>query len=59
MSVDWTIPLSSPPKFSCFDTETYGGTCSEVIETVEIRGFFDVIRAADGWVGSGRVRTIG
>jgi hypothetical protein len=52
--------LTEKQRFSYFDTETHGGTCSEVIETVEFAGFFDAIRsAADGWDGSDPVRTVG
>jgi hypothetical protein len=52
--------LTEKQRFSYFDTETHGGTCSELIETVEIGGFFDIIRAAaDGWDGSDPVRTVG
>jgi hypothetical protein len=52
--------LTEKQRFSYFDTETHGGTCSELIETVEIGGFFDVIKAAAvGWDGSDPVRTIG
>jgi hypothetical protein len=50
----------SRPKFSCFDTESYGGTASELIETVEFGGFFDAIRsAAENWDGSEPIRTVG
>ncbi len=52
--------LTERQRFSYFDTETHGGTCSEIIETVEIGGFFDVIRAATvDWDGSDPVRTVG
>ncbi len=50
----------SRPKFSCFDTETHGGTCSELIETVEFGGFFDAIRVASAdWDGTDPVRRVG
>jgi hypothetical protein len=52
--------LTENQRFSYFDTETHGGTCSELIETVELGGFFDAIRrAAEGWDGSDPVRTVG
>jgi hypothetical protein len=52
--------LTEKQRFSYFDTETHGGTCSELIETVEFGGFFDAIRAAAAdWDGSDAVRTVG
>jgi len=52
--------LTAKQRFSYFDTETHGGTCSEIIETVEIGGFFDIIRrAAADWDGAEPVRTVG
>jgi hypothetical protein len=52
--------LTEKQRFCYFDTETHGGTVSELIETVEIGGFFDVIRAAaDDWDGSDPIRTVG
>jgi hypothetical protein len=52
--------LTEKQRFSYFDTETHGGTCSELIETVEFGGFFDAIRnAVSGWDGSDPIRTVG
>jgi Glyoxalase/Bleomycin resistance protein/Dioxygenase superfamily len=52
--------LTERQRFSYFDTETHGGTCSELIETVEFAGFFDAIRGATvDWDGSDPVRTVG
>jgi hypothetical protein len=52
--------LTDKQRFCYFDTETHGGTCSELIETVEFGGFFAAIRnAASGWDGSDPVRTVG
>jgi len=52
--------LTEKQRFAYFDTETHGGTASEVIETAELGGFFDAIRtAAAGWDGSDPVRTVG
>jgi hypothetical protein len=52
--------LSDRQRFSYFDTETHGGTCSEIIETVELGGFFDAIAtAATDWDGSNPIRTVG
>jgi hypothetical protein len=52
--------LTARQRFCYFDTESHGGTVSELIETVEIGGFFDGIRrAAADWDGSDPVRTVG
>jgi Glyoxalase/Bleomycin resistance protein/Dioxygenase superfamily len=52
--------LTEKQRFCYFDTETHGGTCSELIETAEFAGFFDAIRAATvDWDGSDPVRTVG
>jgi hypothetical protein len=52
--------LNERQRFSYFDTETHGGTASELIETVEFGAFFDVIRAAAAdWDGSEPIRTVG
>jgi len=52
--------LTEKQRFSYFDTETHGGTCSELIETVEFGGFFGAIRdAAADWDGADPVRTVG
>jgi len=52
--------LTARQRFAYFDTETHGGTCSEVIEVAELGAFFDVIRrAAEDWDGSDPVRTVG
>jgi hypothetical protein len=52
--------LTEKQRFCYFDTETHGGTCSELIETVEIGAFFDFIRSAVvEWDGSEPVRTVG
>ena len=52
--------LTEKQRFCYFDTESHGGTVSEVIETAEIGAFFDVIRAAGAdWDGSDPIRTVG
>ncbi|HVC71678.1 MAG TPA: VOC family protein [Acidimicrobiales bacterium] len=52
--------LTEKQRFCYFDTEFHGGTASELIETVEIGGFFDAIRTASiDWDGSDPVRTVG
>jgi hypothetical protein len=52
--------LTEKQRFCYFDTETHGGTCSELIETVEFSGFFNAIRAAaSDWDGSDPIRTVG
>jgi hypothetical protein len=52
--------LTERQRFCYFDTETHGGTCAELIETTELGGFFDVIKAAaDHWDGSEPVRIVG
>jgi len=52
--------LTEKQRFCYFDTETHGGACSELIETVEFGGFFGAIRtAAADWDGSDPVRTVG
>ncbi len=52
--------LSEKQRFCYFDTESHGGTASELIETVEFGGFFDAIRsAAENGDGSEPIRTVG
>jgi hypothetical protein len=52
--------LTEKQRFCYFDTETHGGTCSELIETREFGAFFDFLRAAAAdWDGSDPIRRVG
>jgi catechol 2,3-dioxygenase-like lactoylglutathione lyase family enzyme len=52
--------LTEKQRFSYYETDFHGGTCSELVETVEFGAFFDVIRdAAADWDGSDPIRTVG
>ena len=52
--------LTEKQRFCYFDTETHGGTCSELIETSEFGAFFDFLRAAaTDWDGSDPIRRVG